>query len=248
MNIFRRVAVFVQYRALEILLFLSILSLVGQLFWPSALRWWRLPSPGKPGIGSFQSDSLAEQYNIYLPESYFNRESWPLVVFLHGSGDCGNDPSIVHDCGTLRRGLPSIVVAPQCLPSINWEPDAVVALIHHVSSRYRVDRDRVYLVGYSMDGYGTWQTADAFAGIAPICGGGNPGQAKAFVNLPAWAIHGEKDDVVPVAESRRMVDAIESAGGHPKLTIIPGGGHGICDSVCCGDELWQWLFEQKRSR
>jgi len=226
------------------------LSLIGQLGWPAVTLWWRLPSSGTVALDRFESHSIAEQVLIALPASYPNRESWPLVVFLHGSGDRGIDPTKVRDCGVLRRGLPAIVIAPQCLPSIGWEPDAIAGLVEHVSSKYRVDRNRLYLIGYSMGGYGTWRTAVSypklFAAIVPICGGGDPQQAKEIINVPVWAFHGEKDDVVPVAASQRMIDAIQHLGGHPKLTIIPDGGHGIGDSVLRGDDLWQWLFNQTR--
>jgi predicted peptidase len=250
MNVFRRVAAICYRNTLKLLLLISALLLIGQLCCPIAARWWRLPSPGKIGVDCFPSNALAERVLVYLPESYRSQESWPLVVFLHGSGDRGDDPWIVNDCGTLHHKLTAVVIAPQCMPSLSWEPDAIAKLIQCVLSKYRIDRNRVYLVGFSMGGYGTWQTAAAhrelFAAIAPICGGGSPEQAKVLVDLPIWAFHGERDRVVPVAESRRMIDAIERAGGHPKLTIIPDGGHDICDFVCHKDDMWAWLLNQRR--
>ena len=250
MKIVSRVARFVHSRGLEVVLVLSLISLIGQLAWPSAVYWWRLPRPGTVGFDRFDSNSLAEEFVVYLPESYRKRELWPLVVFLHGAGDRGNDPSMVDDCGTLYRRLPAIVVIPQCLPSIVWKADAVAALIQHVASSYRVDRKRIYLLGCSMGGYGTWRTADAhpelFAAIVPICGGGSSEQATSLVAIPTWAFHGEKDSVVPVTESERMIAAIRKVGGHPKLTIIPSAGHGICASVCDRADLWEWLFKQRR--
>jgi len=101
-----------------------------------------------------------------------------------------------------------------------------------------------------MGGYGTWRTAAAqpklFTAIIPICGGGEPGDAKIIADIPVWAFHGAKDGVIPVAESERMVNAIRDAGGQPRLTIIENAGHGICNSVCMRSDVWKWLLRQKR--
>jgi predicted peptidase len=252
MNVFGRVAVFVQRFVLEILLVFSVLSLVGQIAWPSMQHWWELPSAGRVGYDRFASDSLAATFAIYLPDSYGDRTAWPLVVFLHGSGDRGNNPTMIRDCGVLRLKLPAIVIVPQCLPSFVWEPEAIASLISHVRSRYRVDEARVYLLGSSMGGYGTWQTAAAhselFAAIVPICGGGDVKQVKSLVHLPVWAFHGEKDATVPVSESQDMVDAIRAAGGNPRITVLPGQGHAICQEVCSRFDIWEWLLAQKRKQ
>jgi len=171
-------------------------------------------------------------------------------VFLHGSGDRGNDPKLIRTCGLIDRKLPAIVVAPQCLPIRSWEPDAVAAFIQHVQSRYKIDRQRIYLLGYSMGGSGTWLTAgshpELFAAIVPICGSGNESHATALAGLPIWAFHGEEDEVVPLDQSKKMIEAAQNAGGKPRFTIIPRAGHGICDMVCARDDLWLWLFGQSR--
>jgi predicted peptidase len=147
---------------------------------------------------------------------------------------------------------PAILVAPQCLPDMNWGADAVRQFVEHVASRYQVDRGRIYLVGYSMGGYGTWEAAAAnpqlFAAIVPICGGGSIRAAAALVGTPIWAFHGAQDEVVAIDESKRMVDAVRNAGGEPKLTVIPNQGHGICSLVFNDTALWEWLFQQHRNK
>lgn len=245
-----------RYR-LELLLFLAVLALFGQLAWPSVAHWWHRPGPGRVGMDEFEpSCGLAGGYAVYLPVGYNKHEqSWPLVVFLHGSGENGNDPMMIRGVGPLavvqnEAALPAIVVAPQCLPSSGWDPESVVRFIEHVALRYRVDAERIYLVGYSMGGYGTWRTASAhpelFAGIVPISGGGDPNEAKRSAGIPIWAFHGAKDEAVPVAESECMVNAIRAAGGNPRFTILHDKGHGICDSTCLRSDLWEWLLTQQR--
>lgn len=202
------------------------------------------------GTDNFQSPSLATQHLIYLPEGYSGSREWPLVVFLHGSGERGTDLTRLRSAKILFLKFPAIVLVPQCLPDSGWQPAVVLSLIQHLTERYRVDSRRVYLVGYSMGGFSVVATAAAypkeFAAIVPIAGGGGSDDAKNLRDIPLWAFHGGNDQVVPVTESERMVDAIKNAGGNAKLTILPNAEHGICDDVLGREELWQWLFAQKR--
>lgn len=249
MNIFRRAAV---HHLLELLLVLAALLLAGQLGWPGLIRWWHSPSPGAIGVDRYESNGrLADKYLVYLPEHY-NEQSWPLIVFLHGSGSRGNEPDSLRDLGPFTKRLPAVVVAPQCLPTSHWESTAVADFVRHAASGYRIDLRRIYVVGYSMGGYGAWHAAVAypelFAAMIPISGGGKPGQAELLTHLPVWAFHGADDEAVPAAESERMVEAIRAAGGAPKLTILPKTGHDICQSVCRRTDLWEWLLSQRRER
>lgn len=241
---------------LEILLVLSVLSLAAQIAWPSMVRWWQRPSPGTVGVEQLESRiaGIGEDFLVYLPPDDVCGPL-PLVVYLHGSGERGVDPMALRDSGpfaALRNGktMPATIVAPQCLPNAAWEPKSIAAFVEDVASRHNIDRDRMYLVGYSMGGYGVWHTAAAhperFAAIVPICGGVYPQRAKSLAKTPVWTFHGAKDDVVPLAESERMIDAIRAAGGNPKLTVLPDAGHGICKDVCHRDDLWTWLFTHQR--
>ena len=240
--------------SLEISLALSVVLLIGQLAWPSAVRWWRLPAPGRTGFDQFDaSGRVAAGYALHLPSRYgADAIDWPLVVFLHGAGEKGNDPTMLREYRGIGRDkeLQAIVAAPQCLPASGWEPDSVVAFVEHVATTYRVDRSRIYLMGTSMGGYGTWHSAAAhpelFAAIVPICGGGDPEQAALLANLPIWAFHGANDDVVPLAQSERMIEAVRAAGGKPLFTVLPDAGHAIGESTYRRNELWRWLFEQQR--
>jgi len=239
---------------LELSLILAVVLLVGQLGWPRVARWWHHPSPGTIGVDRFEENiaAIAAEFLVYLPAKYDGR-AWPLVAYLHGSGERGSDPTILRGWGPFAvvlggTRLPAIIVAPQCPSDSDWQPDAITRFIEHVASTYHVDREGIYLVGYSMGGHGTWRTAAAhpklFAAIVPICGGGEPDEAKALADMPVWAFHGAKDDAVPVAVSERMIEAIRNAGGQPRLTILPDAGHGICNDVCARADLWEWLFQQ----
>jgi predicted peptidase len=238
--------------SLEILLALAMLSLVAQAAWPGVVQWWQRPAPGRTGFDSSEPpEGIARRYAMHLPVDYFEKsQPWPLIVFLHGSGETGNDVERLYEFKYVaERGLPAIVAAPQCLPPGGWEPDSVVAFIDRVAANHRVDPARIYLVGPSMGGYGTWHTAtaypDRFAAIVPICGGGEPQKAGPLRDLPTWAFHGKLDEAIPVAESERMFEAIRAAGGNPQLTVLADAGHAICDVVCGRDDLWTWLLSQQ---
>ena len=123
-------------------------------------------------------------------------------------------------------------------------------LIPAVAGQYPIDEDRIYLTGISMGGYGTWMTAihypDRFAAIAPICGGGEPGEASALLDVPVWTFHGAKDPVVPVSETEKMVQALKKAGGDVRFTLYPEGGHDVWTETYNNEELYTWLLSHTR--
>src|SRR5699024_6921671 len=130
----------------------------------------------------FQSIS---EYLLYLPQDYKETgyKRWPLVLFLHGAGERGNDLEAVKKNGLPKlveegRDFPFIIVSPQCPAGLWWSTDDLNLLLNDLIQRYEVDIDRIYATGLSMGGFGTWEMAirfpDRFAAIAPICGGGDP--------------------------------------------------------------------------
>ncbi|HVX59559.1 MAG TPA: dienelactone hydrolase family protein [Pirellulales bacterium] len=194
-------------------------------------------------------------YLLYLPRGYDQQESWPLLLFLHGSGERGDDLELVKKHGPPRlvaegRDFPFIIVSPQCPKERWWEPIELLALLNDLGGKYKVDADRVYATGLSMGGFGTWRLAfqapDRFAAIAPICGGGEKYWAKRIAKLPVWAFHGAKDAGVPPERSQIMIDAIAKNGGHPKLTVYPEAEHDSWTETYNNPELYKWLLEQKR--
>ena len=195
-------------------------------------------------------------YLLSLPADYDkSSKSWPLVLFLHGSGESGNDLAKVKAHGPPKLvetngPFPFILVSPQS-PGHGWNPDLLNGLLDSVIKQYRVDTDRVYLTGLSMGGYGTWSLAAAhpekFAAIAPICGGGNPADAAKLARLPIWVFHGAKDNTVPLKRSEEMVEALKAAGGNPKFTVYPEAGHDSWTATYDNPEFYHWLLAQKRS-
>lgn len=196
-------------------------------------------------------------YLLYLPKDYEKRESWPLLLFLHGSGERGDDLELVKVHGPPKlisqgKEFPFIVVSPQCPKERRWEPIELVALLDDLSRNYKVDADRICVTGLSMGGFGSWQLAsyapNRLAAIAPICGGGEKYWAKQFAHLPVWAFHGAKDTGVPLERSREMVDALKKRGGDPKLTVYPEAGHDSWTETYDNPALYDWLLEQRRSK
>jgi predicted peptidase len=196
-------------------------------------------------------------YLLYLPKDYEKRESWPLLLFLHGSGERGDDLELVKKHGPPKliaagKDFPFIVVSPQCPKDRRWEPIELVALLNDLSGKYKVDDGRIYVTGLSMGGFGTWQLAsyapDRLAAIAPICGGGEKYWVKQFAHLPVWAFHGAKDSGVPLERSQVMVDELKKNGGNPKLTIYPEAGHDSWTETYDNPELYTWLLEQKQGK
>jgi predicted peptidase len=195
-------------------------------------------------------------YLLYLPKDYDQKESWPLLLFLHGSGERGDDLELVKKHGPPKlidagKEFPFIVVSPQCPQERWWEPIELVALLDDISSKHKVDADRIYVSGLSMGGFGSWRLAfyapNKFAAIAPICGGGEKYWAKQIAHLPVRAFHGAKDTGVPPERSQMMIDELMKYGGRPTLTIYPEAGHDAWTETYNDPKLYEWLLQQKRS-
>jgi predicted peptidase len=200
---------------------------------------------------------LKLDYLLYLPPGYESKNSWPLILFLHGAGERGSDIQKVNEDGLpemLEHGkkLPFIVVSPQCPEGEAWvwKLKSLSALIDDVAGNYKVDQDRIYVTGLSMGGFGTWSlaayTPDRFAAIIPICGGGELTSVPRLKNLPIWAFHGAKDDIVPIARTQELVDALTKAHGNVMFTIHPELKHDCWTVTYNNPDIYKWLLEHKR--
>ena len=197
---------------------------------------------------------------VYLPPGYAKDpdKKWPLMIFLHGAGERGDDLEQVKSHGPpkvveTRSDFPFVLISPQCAARRFWEPAAFNALLDHALATYNVDPDRVYLTGISMGGYGTWATAmaypDRFAAIVPICGGGDPTGAARLKDMPIWVFHGERDDVVPIERSEEMVNAVKKAGNAlSTFTRYPDAGHDSWTASYDNPELYEWLLSHQRKQ
>lgn len=196
-------------------------------------------------------------YLLYLPDGYSNDTTtkWPLLIFLHGSGESGNDLDKVKMHGPpklieLGKKFPFIVVSPQAPPQTGWQADVLKEMLDDLKKKHRIDNDRVYLTGLSMGGFGTWNFSekypDELAAIAPICGGGDADKVWQLRHMPVWCFHGAKDDVVLPASSQKMVDALRKYNSNVKFTLYPEANHNSWDVTYNNDSLYQWLLAQKK--
>lgn len=204
---------------------------------------------------------LKLNYLLYLPPEYeaATDTKWPLIMFLHGLGERGDEPNHVerlklHGLPKIldtRTDFPFIVVSPQC-PGTSWWPlqlDALNALLDDIIATHAVDVSRVYLTGLSMGGFGTWSLAISyphrFAAIAPICGGGVPALAEALKEVPVWAFHGALDEIVPLAASESMVRALRASGGDVRFTVYPDLQHDSWTVTYDNPDLYDWFLEHQ---
>jgi predicted peptidase len=217
------------------------------------------PAPGTQSSQHFEASVTVKvelNYLLYLPEKYEEQKAWPLVLFLHGAGESGNDINKVKVHGPPKqiaagKKFPCIVVSPQS-PGRGWNPGTLNALLDDLVAKHRVDKDRIYVTGLSMGGFGTWALAgaspDRFAAIIPICGGGNPDDAAKMKEIPIWVFHGAKDAAVPLSASERMVEALKKADAkNVKFTVYPELEHDSWTITYDNPEVWEWLFKQNRA-
>ncbi len=213
-------------------------------------------SPGKQQAQKLERTiKVTMAYLLYLPEDYAQKDSWPMLLFLHGAGERGSDLNRVKVHGPPKliesgKKFPFIVVSPQCPQGQWWQPHELSALVDEIVEKCKVDTERIYVTGLSMGGFGTWSLAgfapDRFAAIVPICGG-DPMTARRLAHLPVWVFHGAKDPVVPLSASERMVEVIKKVNGNVKFTVYPEAGHDSWTEAYNDPELYRWLLEQKRA-
>lgn len=197
-------------------------------------------------------------YAVYVPREYDPAKKWPLIVFLHGAGERGDDGLLQTEVGlpsAIRRyadWFPAVVVIPQC-PEGSWWDKAIEDIERSYEltrEQYNIDSERIYLTGLSMGGYATWmygaQHSDRWAAMLPICGGGNVEDAPALAKVPIWAYHGADDTTVKPEESRKMVEAVKRAGGNIQYTELEKTDHNSWDPAYRNKKVIRWLFKQKK--
>jgi predicted peptidase len=213
-------------------------------------------------------------YRFTKPVKIEESQKYPLLIFLHGAGERGDDNQAqmkhcIADIVKLASAKhPFFMIVPQCpaeqkWADVDWSKDKnsmtdepsrsmalVLDLVDQVSKDFPVDEKRIYIMGLSMGGFGTWDVisrhADKFAAAIPICGGGDPAQASKWLNLPIWVFHGGDDPVVKPERSREMVEAMKKVGGDIKYTEYPGVGHDSWSPTFSNIEVIEWLFSQSR--
>ena len=243
---------------------LLLMSQLGQAMSPE-FEYKRYPTEGETSL----------PYRIYWPEGVENTSPTALVVFLHGAGERGsdNERQLIHGTRDLlrysiERQEPLIIVAPQVPLDERWVDVAwdervhrmpehpsesmsmLMGLLSELTSDSRVDRDRVYITGLSMGGFGTWDLIarwpDTFAAALPVCGGGDTDSAARIKDIPIWAFHGSDDAVVIPERSRDMIQALQQVGGNPRYTEYPEVGHDSWTETYQNFEVLDWFFSQQR--
>jgi predicted peptidase len=218
------------------------------------------PQPGKQVEQLFQSASdplLKLGYLLYLPENYGKpTEGSPLLLFLHGSGERGSDLSLVKVHGPPKliaqgQHLPFVVVSPQCPEKQQWNAKRLLALLDNLESRYSIDRNRVYVTGLSMGGFGTWSLIaaepDRFAAAVPVCGHSHPNGAQPASRVPTWIFVGDRDHVGLVGNSRGMVNSLQAMNADVKFTLYSGVGHDSWTQTYATPELYEWMLRHRVS-
>jgi predicted peptidase len=216
---------------------------------------------------------------VFVPREWSPARRWPVILFLHGAGERGEDGRRQTEVGlpsAIRRALApdsAIVVMPQAADGRRWfldMADIAMAALDSATAEFHGDPDRTYLTGMSMGGQGAWFLAmrhpDRFAALVPVCGrlfatpdladtvavppveGADPYAtlALAVERLPIWVFHSADDPVIPVSESRRIVEILGARGADVRYTEYADAGHGAWERAYADRELWTWLLAQHR--
>ncbi len=221
-------------------------------------------------------------YRILFPENYDRSKKYPIVLFLHGAGERGNDneKQLTHGAKLFlqaenRKKFPAIIIAPQCPEESYWssvnsdrtkrpmtfvfdysKPSNVplissVELVNKIIADEAADVTRVYIIGLSMGGMGTfeavYQYPNLFAAAMPICGGGDVARYDSrILKTSFWIFHGDQDVVVDVRNSREIVEKLKRLKADVKYTEYPGVNHNSWDNSFAEPEFLSWLFSHKR--
>lgn len=198
---------------------------------------------------------------------------YPLVIFLHGSGERGHDNEAQLKWGVMNFATdenmirhPALVIAPQCPEKTGWsnftrndmrqQPTAakpmelLIGLIHQLIKTMPVDTNRIYITGLSMGGYGTYDAIERypnlFAAAVPVCGAGDTSKARSIAHIPIWIFHGADDPAVNPIYSLEMLEALTKAGAHPGFTQYPEVGHFSWLGAYSDPLMIEWLFRQHK--
>jgi predicted peptidase len=197
------------------------------------------------------------RYWLFLPAEYSADEAkqWPLVLFLHGSGERGDDLEVVKKHGPpkileAKPDFPAIVVSPQCPTDSRWNAHELAKLVDHLANTHRIDRQRLYVTGLSMGGSGTWsllaEYPSLFAAAAPICGRGDLEKLDKIAQTPTWIFVGGKDSERTVKGNVEIAAALKKAGADTQFKLYPDLPHD-CWTVTYDDpQVWAWLLAQQR--
>ncbi|MDA7527573.1 dienelactone hydrolase family protein [Planctomicrobium sp.] len=215
---------------------------------------------------------------VMKPFGYDASQNYPVIVSLHGAGGKGvNNQKQLKDWNRQlaetkrRKDFPCYVVAPQAAEL--WDANDLKNVKALIATLPAVDTDRIYVLGHSMGGHGTYifiqLDPNFFAAAAPSAGSGlkrtedfiDPEKIK---NVPIWAFHGDQDKVCPIEKDQQVFDEMNRIGGNMKFTIWKGDNHGVSGKMIIGadngttllsskhcdaePDFMTWLFSQTKNR
>jgi poly(3-hydroxybutyrate) depolymerase len=226
---------------------------------------------------SIDVNGALHKYVVYLPENWSPNQLWPVILFLHGSGERGSEGMDQTQIG-LPQAIrlhpdrwPFVVVMPQVpFSHHHWtDPDMMAVAMGALGDEvkeFHGDPDRLYLTGLSLGGYGVWEIARSwprhFAAIVPVCGGVfwsyQPDRWREVNTLPAeyarvigrtptWIFHGTDDPIVPERESQLMFQALKAQGGDVRFWEYEAVKHNVWDRAYAEPQLPRWLLAQRLS-
>lgn len=206
----------------------------------------------------FKKEIKKEQKISYILDYPENAKGKvPLMVFLHGSGERGNDLELVkaHSPFTYKNLFPEpvAILAPQCPKDLWWDTEAVYYLIKEIQQKYKIDDSRIVLTGLSMGGWGTLKLAmehpEMFSAVVAVCPPVDrlfKVRASQYKDLPMKIFHGGNDDVIPPMNSIEIYQAIKKVNKNIELTLFPDDNHNSWDSTYSNPKLYEWMFAQKK--
>ncbi len=210
---------------------------------------------------SFKRESTSLGYILTSPDNIKADERLPLIIFLHGAGERGDNLDLLKvycipklfSQNPEYDGVRAFTLSPQCPTEHTWIDfkTELFALFDEIIQKYPIDKSRVSLCGISMGGFGTWELAlsesHRFSAIAPLCGGGMNWRAWYVKDIPIRVYHGRRDDVVPLSQSEAMVNSIRLQGGNVEFTIYDDLGHNCWDRAFEETDLIKWLVASERN-
>jgi len=193
-------------------------------------------------------------YNFwfYNPDDTETENSRPVIIFLHGSSLCGTNLNRVKRYGTIdaiEKGneIDAYVIAPQN-PGGAWKPEKVMRVVEWVQQNYKVDSNRIYVLGMSLGGYGTLDMCAAYpdkiAAAMAFCGGSTSSNYSGLSKVPLWIVHGTADAAVSVSQSDKVVNGIKASGDNSRLIYnrVPGMNHSRPARYFYLKESYDWLM------
>lgn len=205
---------------------------------------------------STQKKTMELGYILTSPSNINENEKYPLIVFLHGAGERGDNLDLLK-CYCIPKlfcansdyqGLKAFTLSPQCPTEKTWIDfkDELFSLIDEICESYPIDRSRVSACGISMGGFGTWELAltepQRFYKIAPLCGGGMNWRAWYVKDIPIRVYHGKLDDIVPISQSEAMVNSVKLQGGNVEFIVYDDLSHNCWDRAFEKTDLIKWLI------